>query len=97
MSTWQGSTALAFASIALGLSIYSHTKSISTDKPVAIQQAKPTLKELAIPEQDRENLVALHGYILDLETRIHELENQAPTIDPERLASLVKQAMEQQE
>ena len=97
MSTWQGNTALAFASIALGLSIYSYTKSNSTDKPVVIQQAKPNLKELAIPEQDRENLVALHGYILDLETRIHELENKAPTIDPERLASLVKQAMEQQE
>ncbi|WP_462146489.1 hypothetical protein [Pseudoalteromonas gelatinilytica] len=97
MSTWQGNTALVFASIALGLSIYSHTKSISTDKPVAIQQAKPTLKKLAIPAQDRENLVALHGYILNLETRIHELENQAPAIDPELLATLVEQAIEKQE
>ena len=97
MSTWQGSTALAFASIALGLSIYSYTKVNSTDKPVVIQQAKPNLKELTIPEQDRENLVALHGYILDLETRIHELENQAPAIDPELLAALVEQAIEKQE
>ena len=97
MSTWQGSTALAFASIALGLSIYSYTKVNSTDKPVVIQQAKPNLKELTIPEQDRENLVALHGYILDLETRIHELENQTHTLDQERLTSLVKQAMAQQE
>ena len=84
-------------SIALGLSIYSYTKVNSTDKPVVIQQAKPNLKELTIPEQDRENLVALHGYILDLETRIHELENQTHTLDQERLTSLVKQAMAQQE
>ena len=97
MSTWQGNTALAFASIALGLSIYSYTKVNSTDKPVVIQQAKPNLKKLTIPEQDRENLVALHGYILDLETRIHELENQTHTLDQEQLTSLVKQAMAQQE
>ncbi|URQ90245.1 hypothetical protein [Pseudoalteromonas sp. SCSIO 43101] len=97
MSTWQGNIALVFASIALGLSIYSQTKSTPTDKPFLIQPAKSNLKELAIPEQDRENLIALHGYILDLETRIHELEHQTPTIAPELLASLVKQAIEQQE
>ena len=56
MSTWQGNTALAFASIALGLSIYSYTKANSNDKPVVIQQAKPNLKELAIPEQDTEKI-----------------------------------------
>ncbi|WP_209327836.1 hypothetical protein [Pseudoalteromonas sp. PA2MD11] len=54
MSTWQGNTALAFASIALGLSIYSYTTSNSTDKPVDIQQSKPNLKELTIPELERE-------------------------------------------
>ena len=74
MSIWQGSTALAFASIALGLSIYSYTKVNSNDKPVVIQQAKPNLKELTIPEQDRENLVALHGYILDLENDRQSVE-----------------------
>ncbi len=89
MSTWQGNSALVLASIALGLSIYSQTQTA--------QKAQPAVQQSAVPEQDRENLLALHGYILDLETRIYKLENQTTAIEPEYLTSQIEQAIEKLE
>lgn len=94
MSTWQGNIALVLASTALGLTIYNH---FSADKQRASSSLPFTIDDSIIPKQDRENLVALHGYILDLETRINELENSTPTIEPSFIESKVKQVIEERE
>ena len=97
MASWQGNVALVFATAALGITLYNQ---FGASKPLnKPQPAKYDFSSVSgsVPLEDRENLVALHGYILDLETRINALEQSSPKIEPTLIAEQIDKVIEQRE